>query len=85
MRALPSCDWRGKPAPPIAADWHDLGSVSHGFTHFELALAVKGVRLATRPPLAGDWLPIAQLDGAGLPTLFDKAATLARARMDDIA
>jgi A/G-specific adenine glycosylase len=86
MRALPSCGWNGGATPPpLAGEWRDLGTVTHGFTHFELALAVKGVRVITKPPLAGDWLPVAQLDGAGLPTLFDKAAILARARMDEVA
>jgi A/G-specific adenine glycosylase len=86
MRALPSCGWiGGATPPPLAGEWRDLGTVTHGFTHFELALAVKGVRVITKPPLAGDWLPVAQLDGAGLPTLFDKAAILARARMDEVA
>ncbi|MEY2885134.1 MAG: putative A/G-specific adenine glycosylase, partial [Pseudomonadota bacterium] len=75
MRALPSCEWRGTAVPPpLAGDWVALGTVSHGFTHFELALAVQGLRLPTKPALAGDWIPIAQLDGAGLPTLFEKAA-----------
>jgi A/G-specific adenine glycosylase len=86
MRALPSCDWQNTAAaPPVAGDWRDLGTVTHGFTHFELALAVRGLRLAAKPALAGDWLPIAQLDGAGLPTLFDKAAHMARARMEEAA
>jgi A/G-specific adenine glycosylase len=85
MRALPSCDWRGDPVPPLDGAWHDLGAVTHGFTHFELVLAVKGLRLPAKPALAGDWLSIAQLDLAGLPTLFDKAAILARARMDEVA
>jgi A/G-specific adenine glycosylase len=84
MRALPSCDWRGVAVPPpLAGDWRDLGRVSHGFTHFELHLEVRALRLATRPGLAGLWLPVAELDGAGLPTLFQKAASLARARIDD--
>jgi A/G-specific adenine glycosylase len=86
MRALPSCDWRDTGAePPFPAAWRDLGAVSHGFTHFELSLAVRGVRLPAKPALAGDWLPVAQMASAGLPTLFEKAAVLARARMDEVA
>jgi A/G-specific adenine glycosylase len=86
MRALPSCDWRGGDAvPPTPAGWRDLGAVSHGFTHFELTLAVRGVRLPAKPALAGEWLPVAQLMSGGLPTLFEKAAVLARARMDEVA
>ena len=86
MRALPSCDWRdGNAAPPFPAPWRDLGAVTHGFTHFELSLAVRGVRLPAKPALAGDWLSVALLGSAGLPTLFEKAAVLARARMDEVA
>ena len=86
MRALPSCDWRGgNTAPPFPAEWCDLGAISHGFTHFELTLAVRGARLPAKPALAGDWVPVAQMASAGLPTLFEKAAVLARARMDEVA
>jgi hypothetical protein len=38
-----------------------------------------------KPALAGDWVPVAQLGSAGLPTLFEKAAVLARANMDVVA
>ncbi|PZN93657.1 MAG: A/G-specific adenine glycosylase [Alphaproteobacteria bacterium] len=79
MRALPSCDWRGDPTPPIAGDWRDLGAVSHGFTHFELVLAVRALHLPAKPALAGDWLNVDDVATAGLPTLFQKAAMLARA------
>ncbi len=79
MRALPSSDWRdaGTVPPPLAGAWQALGAVSHGFTHFELALRVEAIRLDARPALPGDWRPIADI--AGLPTLFQKAADLARA------
>ena len=86
MRALPSCDWRTPdPEPPLPGDWQDLGAVTHGFTHFELTLTVRALHLPGKPALAGEWLPISQLDGAGLPTLFGKAATLARARLSETA
>lgn len=84
MRALPSCDWRGPGAvPPLDGEWRIAGTVTHGFTHFELHLRVAVLSLPQRPGLAGAWLPVAQLDGAGLPTLFHKAAHLARARTDE--
>jgi A/G-specific adenine glycosylase len=79
MRALPSCDWRGAGTPPLPGAWQTLGRVSHGFTHFELELAVAALRLAQRPPLdlpGAAWLPLGQLESAGLPTLFAKAARL---------
>jgi A/G-specific adenine glycosylase len=86
MRALPSSDWRDgddTPAPPVDGAWADLGAVSHGFTHFELVLRIRGVRLLTKPGLAGQWLNVDDVAGAGLPTLFQKAATLARAKFTD--
>ncbi|MEN9932660.1 MAG: hypothetical protein RIS17_1233 [Pseudomonadota bacterium] len=79
MRALPSCDWRGRGEPPLPGRWRTLGSVSHGFTHFDLNLAVDAVRLAQRPALdlpGAQWLPLAAIESAGLPTLFAKAARL---------
>jgi A/G-specific adenine glycosylase len=81
MIALPSSDWSAAPdsAPPLPGDWIDLGSVSHGFTHFELHLNVRALHLAARPPLAGNWLNVDEMAGAGLPTLFRKAVTLALA------
>ena len=80
MRALPSCDWRSAtPAPPHPGDWQHIGTVRHGFTHFELELDVLALRLPTRPPLNGDWLPAPTLAN-GLPTLFQKAALLALAQ-----
>ena len=76
MRALPSCDWRGNSTPPLAGDWQALGVVRHGFTHFDLELAVQALILPARPTLAGDWLALDALEEAGLPTLFAKAAQL---------
>ena len=82
MVALPSGDWSAAPdpAPPLPGDWIDLGAVNHGFTHFELVLRVQALRLAARPPLAGNWLNVDEVACAGLPTLFRKAVTLALAQ-----
>jgi A/G-specific adenine glycosylase len=44
------------------------------FTHFGLTLEVWGARTRTRPE--GEWLALPNLDTAGLPTLFAKAAAL---------
>jgi A/G-specific adenine glycosylase len=82
MMALPSSDWcdtAAPPAPPIAGRWADLGAVAHGFTHFELHLRVRAIRLATRPALAGEWRSVDGVGKAGLPTLFQKAVVLAQA------
>lgn len=83
MRALPSCNWTGTDAaPPVPGDWRDLGVVSHGFTHFELQLRVRAIRLAAPSGLAGEWLNADEVAQAGLPTLFQKAAVLARAQFE---
>nr|WP_310524219.1 A/G-specific adenine glycosylase [Polymorphobacter sp.] len=88
MRALPSSDWRDgdvAPAPPMPGDWVELGAVTHGFTHFELVLKVRALRLPARTALAGEWVVVDEIDRAGLPTLFQKAATLARAQFSEAA
>ena len=72
-RLLPG--WRG-----IAADWTMLNAtVAHGFTHFELELALAVARVeAQAAPADALWWPIAELDSAGLPTVFAKAAEMIR-------
>jgi A/G-specific adenine glycosylase len=77
MRALPGSDWLDAPpqfAPPLAGDWQACGSIGHGFTHFELQLAVHAVRLPVRPGLEGEWVAREKLLDSGLPTVFRKAA-----------
>lgn len=77
MRALPTGPWLDA-APDLAdapADvaWTTLDhSVTHGFTHFELQLALAVGR--GQPHGEGEWWPIARLGEAGLPTLFAKCA-----------
>lgn len=80
MRALPSGPWSeadpGLAEAPVTAQWSDAGTVAHVFTHFALELRV----MATKHPIEipeGDWWPIADIEGAGLPTLFAKAASRA--------
>jgi A/G-specific adenine glycosylase len=83
MRALPSCDWQGADAlPPIAGDWQHVGTVTHGFTHFELHLRVLAIQLSRASGLAGEWLNADEVLNAGLPTLFQKAAILATAQFE---
>ena len=76
MLGLPTSDWgaAATPAPPLAGDWQAAGHVRHVFTHFELHLDVRALRLPVRPALAGDWVPVANIADAGLPTLFTRAA-----------
>jgi A/G-specific adenine glycosylase len=87
MRALPSCDWQGGGAPPpIGGNWQALGVVRHGFTHFELELAVNRLTLPERRPLdlpGAAWLAVTEI--AGLPTVFMKAVRLGLAQRDETA
>jgi A/G-specific adenine glycosylase len=90
MRALPTGPWADSPPgladPPHSADWRMLdGSVDHVFTHFrlELALAVAPVERHSGNHESwhesrGEWWPIAEIESAGLPTVFAKAARAIR-------
>jgi A/G-specific adenine glycosylase len=82
MAALPSCDWQGPDAePPFAAQWQDAGSIAHVFTHFALTLRVGKTcaPITAATDFGGRWHPIDQIESAGLPTVFAKAAARARA------
>ena len=69
MAALPGTDW----APATATGPRPPATVRHVFTHFELELQV--ARRA-EPVGEGWWQPLDELDQAGLPTLYRKAAAL---------
>ena len=81
MRALPTGPWTdamsGIEAAPVVADWHMLpATVAHGFTHFDLELALAVARVEGHVAVSGEWWPVADLASAGLPTVFAKAARL---------
>jgi A/G-specific adenine glycosylase len=81
MRALPDDGWsargdgRGEPGT-------SLGTVRHGFTHFDLDLEIVSAEAATGE---GEWWPLADLDSAGLPTLFARAVRVALAALENAA
>nr|WP_202386893.1 A/G-specific adenine glycosylase [Qipengyuania algicida] len=83
MRALPDDGWSargdGSGDPPLDGRFESLGLVRHAFTHFAIELAVlRPVETdCIQPDGEGQWWPIADIDEAGLPTLFAKAARLA--------
>ena len=84
MRALPDDGWSargdGSEDAPIPGAWRAGGVVRHGFTHFDLELGLAiyaGDKWAGLE--AGEWWPVAEIEAAGLPTLFAKAARLATA------
>lgn len=79
MRALPTGPWTDAPpalaAAPFAAEW-TLGNaaIRHVFTHFELIAVLATATIGGHIDATdGEWWPIAELDSAGLPTLFAKA------------
>jgi len=83
MRALPTGPWTDSPTAladaPVAAEWTlRNASVRHVFTHFELVAALATATIGSHIGVADEWAeaewwPIADLDAAGLPTLFAKA------------
>ena len=87
MAALPSTPWRDDPwteeearaLAPAKAKWKSVGAVEHTFTHFSLTLEVwRGAeKLAARAPQR--WVALEEVDKAGQPTVFRKAANRARA------
>lgn len=83
MRALPDDGWSakrdGSGEPPLAGEWREMGAVRHGFTHFDLDLRVMALTDGAEPPGEGEWWPVEELESAGLPTLFAKAARRAMA------
>ncbi len=86
MRALPDDGWSargdGSGTAPVVGEWEPGGVVVHGFTHFALDLHVwihRGNDWAGLRAGEGEWWPVDRIEEAGLPTLFAKAARLARA------
>jgi A/G-specific adenine glycosylase len=85
MRSLPDDGWfaggDGTGNSPVDGEWEALGLVRHTFTHFSLEMSVLKMSVETDPSgRDGKWWPIADLDDAGLPTLFAKAARLVAAQ-----
>ncbi|WP_066649985.1 MULTISPECIES: A/G-specific adenine glycosylase [Sphingomonas] len=85
MRALPTGPWADAPpglagAPTPHADWMmAAGTATHVFTHFRLELVLAVARHDGQSgAVQGEWWPIDDLESAGLPTVFAKAARLRR-------
>lgn len=76
MLALPTSDWSDAPtpAPPVEADWRQIGEVRHTFTHFQLILMVHATETLAAEA-RGHW--VEQPDPGDLPTVFAKALRLA--------
>ena len=90
MMALPDDGWRaqsdGTGAAPLAGTWLAGGKVDHVFTHFSLELQLRlysGGDWAKLDGRDGQWVPLVDLEQAGLPTVFAKAARLAIAGREE--
>lgn len=76
--AFPSTGWDGSSLPPPAsAEWDDIGTVRHVFTHFALELTVMSGRLTSNPQ-RGNLVPLGAFSPSALPGLMRKAFDLAR-------
>lgn len=89
MLELPSSPWAADaPADPLShapqrADWSRAPApVEHVFTHFRLTLGVYAARV-TAETAEGLWLPLAGLDGAGLPSVMRKVAAAGLAALGE--
>jgi A/G-specific adenine glycosylase len=51
-------------------------TAAHGFTHFNLQLALAAAESGGHEIADGEWWPIAEIESAGLPTVFAKAARI---------
>lgn len=83
MRALPTGPWAdaapGVQGAPVPGPWRAVGTVRHGFTHFDLACAVMVADAGDHAVADGEWWPVADLADAGLPTLFARAIPVVEA------
>jgi A/G-specific adenine glycosylase len=84
MRAFPTGPWVDAPpgldGAPVNAAWRMMdATVAHGFTHFDLQLALAVGQAPAHGIADGEWWPADRLHEAGLPTLFAKVATVMEA------
>ena len=79
MLGWPTTEWGADPAPapPLDADWRDLGAeVRHTFTHFHLVLDVH-VAVAVGKPARGEFRAPEDFRPSDLPTVMRKVFDLA--------
>ena len=85
MLGWPTTDWNGDPAGlvPVSADWVELNELAlHTFTHFHLVLRVQTAWLPhDTAPTRGHFIAVQDFDPKALPTVMQKAYTLAAATL----
>jgi A/G-specific adenine glycosylase len=80
MTEVPTTDWIsvrsdvGSKEAPLPGDYRPVGTVRHVFTHFALELKVLRADVPTRTaaPAGARFVPLEELGGEALPTLFRK-------------
>ena len=82
MLGWPGSDWGEDPAPapPLEADWQDLGEEArHTFTHFHLRLAVLVAHVSQEAqPVRGEFISKSTFRPSDLPTVMRKVFDLAQ-------
>jgi A/G-specific adenine glycosylase len=82
MLGWPGSEWNEAPAPapPVEADWQDLGEEArHTFTHFHLRLRVHVAQVSQiAQPERGEFLPKTAFRPSDLPTVMRKVFDLAQ-------
>ena len=88
MLGWPTTDWNADPeiAVPMDADWLELNEQAlHTFTHFHLILRVQTALLPQdASPNRGQFIPADRFDAKALPTVMQKAYTLAQATLRSV-
>ncbi len=84
MTEIPGTEWRAAPwdanawrgHAPMPAAWRAVGEIRHGFTHFELRIALLA---ATVPRIEAEGFlrPVSGLDGEALPSVMRKCVAMA--------
>jgi A/G-specific adenine glycosylase len=89
MTELPGTEWRGSPwqvsealaLAPMDVAWQAAGQVRHGFTHFELTIALFAARV-TRIEADGFRRPVDALAHEALPSVMRKCVRMAAGLID---
>jgi A/G-specific adenine glycosylase len=94
LMEFPSTDWREAAwsvaaaikSAPAKAQWRALpGVVRHGFTHFDIDLAILAGEVPARTRFEGVWARPEDFAGQALPTLMKKVARHALSALQDKA
>ena len=88
MLGWPTTEWNTDPAvlEPVESDWIELNEPAlHTFTHFHLILRIQTTwLLKDATPNRGHFIPASTFDPSALPTVMQKAYTLAAATLRSV-